>query len=74
MSRLTMILFSLKKGGAGIAANKFLKLFSDKIPNFQVSSITQDAAGLNHFIKRLISLALSKFQYDSNPTKHSLNL
>lgn len=74
MSRLTMILFSLKKGGAGIAANKFLKLFSDKIPNFQVSSITQDTAGLNHFIKRLISLALSKFQYDSNPTKHSLNL
>ena len=25
MSRLTMILFSLKKGGAGIAANKFLR-------------------------------------------------
>ena len=44
MSRLTMILFSLKKGGAGIAANKFLKLFSDIIPNFQVSSITQDTA------------------------------
>ena len=40
MQKLTMILFSLKKGGAGIAANKFIKLFDNNIQNFEVDSIT----------------------------------
>tara|TARA_B100000035_G_scaffold306182_1_gene307932 strand:- start:1511 stop:2770 length:1260 start_codon:yes stop_codon:yes gene_type:complete len=74
MQKLTMILFSLKKGGAGIAANKFIKLFDNNIQNFEVDSITYDESRYKHLIKRLISFGLSKLQYDNNPTKHSLNL
>ena len=49
-----MILFSLKKGGAGIAANKFIKLFDNNIQNFEVDSITYDESRYKHLIKRLI--------------------
>jgi hypothetical protein len=72
--KIEIISFSLKNGGAAIAANKFKKILTVNELNFQVNSITQDTHGIFQFLKRLISYILSKLQFDGNPTKHSLNL
>jgi len=72
--KIEIISFSLKNGGAAIAANKFKKILTANELNFQVNSITQDSHGIFQFLKRLISYILSKLQFDGNPTKHSLNL
>ena len=74
MPKLSMISFSFNKGGAGIAANKFRELLLDNTEDFQVDLISQNTGGTYQFLKRLISLGLSKFQFNNNPTKHSLNL
>ena len=74
MFKISIISFSLTKGGAGIAANRFKKIFSEDIRCNHVGSINQDNAGLIQFFKRLISFVLMKLQFTMNPTKHSLNL
>ena len=74
MLKIEIISFSLKNGGAGIAANKFKSLLRHTSLNLKVNSITQDNSGKYQFFKRLISYGLSKLQLDGNPTKHSLNL
>ena len=74
MLKVEIISFSLKNGGAGIAANKFKNLLSNASLNLKVNSITQDNSGKYQFFKRLISYGLSKLQLDGNLTKHSLNL
>jgi len=66
------ISFSLNKGGAAIAARKFVRL--QNRTNMKHRSINQDGAGKLPYIKRLISYIFSKSQYDDNPIKHSLNL
>ncbi len=73
MHKIVYMAFSFCRGGAGIAANKFFFLAS-KIQAFELVKISQDTAGQFQFIKRLISFALGKFQYDGNPIKHSLNI
>lgn len=74
MSKIIIVSFSFKKGGSGIAANKFRQLLSANGSCFVVDSISQDNADKLHFFKRLISYALVKLQFDGNPVKHSLNL
>ena len=74
MFKISIISFSLTKGGAGIAANRFKKILSENIRCNYVGSINQDNAGLIQFFKRLISFILMKLQFTTNPTKHSLNL
>lgn len=74
MFKAVTICFSLNIGGAGIAANRFKKLLENNATNIEVDSITQDAGGKFQLLKRLISFFLSKFQFDGNPIKHSLNL
>ena len=74
MLKIEIISFSLKDGGAGIAANKFKSLLRNTSLNLKVNSITQDDSGKYQFFKRLISYVLSLLQLDGNPTKHSLNL
>lgn len=70
--RLALYSFSFNRGGAALAANKFGTLAATA--GFQVELINQDNAPKIQFFKRLISLILSKAQYDANPAKHSLNL
>lgn len=65
--------FSFKKGGAAIAAKKFVYII-DRYMDWPSVSISQDGVGIRQFIKRFISYTLSKIQYDGNSTKHSLNL
>ncbi len=74
MLKAITISFSLSTGGAGIAADKFRRILSENSSDYQVDSITQDKAGKAQLFKRLISYGLSKFQFDGNPIKHSLNL
>lgn len=74
MVNIVIISFSLKKGGAAIAASRFAELLSGKAIRFEVDFITQDHAGKSLFFKRLISHGLVKLQFDGNPIKHSLNL
>lgn len=74
MFKIITLSFSLKKGGAGIAASKFNKLLFNEATGFEVGSISQDSAGKFQFFKRLISHALVKLQFDGNPVKHSLSL
>ena len=74
MNMLSIVSFSLSKGGAGIAAKKFKALLVDYKSDFKVNIITQDNAGFYQFFKRLVSYVLNKFQFDGNTTKHSLNL
>lgn len=74
MSKIEIISFSLKNGGAGIAANKFKNLLKNTSLNLEVNSVDQDNSGKYQFFKRLISYGLSKLQLDGNLTKHSLNL
>lgn len=70
---IVFVSFSFKSGGAAIAAKKF-KLIVDKYIGMRSVSISQDCTNKYHFAKRLVSLALSKLQYDGNKVKHSLNL
>ena len=63
MFKAITICFSLKIGGAAIAANRFKKLLENNATNIEVDSITQDAGGKSQFLKRLISFCLSKFQF-----------
>lgn len=65
--------FSFNRGGAGIAAHKFVLLAKNYL-SITVEPLSQDNAGRVQFIKRLISYALAKLQFDGNPIKHSLNL
>lgn len=74
MFKIITLSFSLKKGGASIAAAKFIKLLFDIATKFEVDSISQDSAGKSQFFKRLISYGLGKLQFTGNPVKHSLNL
>ncbi len=74
MTKIVIISFSLKKGGAALAASNFKYILNDLGKQIDIKSITQDDAGFFQLIKRLISFGLSKLQIDSNPTKHSLNL
>ncbi len=71
--KINIISFSFKKGGAAIAAAKFNKLLKVN-GKFIVNSINQDSSSYVQLAKRVISLLLSKLQYDYNPIKHSLNL
>tara|TARA_B100001063_G_C16734692_1_gene541321 strand:+ start:386 stop:1648 length:1263 start_codon:yes stop_codon:yes gene_type:complete len=73
VQKIEIISFSLKSGGAGIAASKFKKLLIKNVLNYEVNSTTQDSSGKYQFFKRLISKLLTKLQFDGNPTKHSLN-
>lgn len=70
---IVFLSFSFKKGGAAIAAKKFRSIMDGYIDRPNIS-ISQDGASKHQFIKRLISYTLSKFQFDGNPIKHSLNL
>ena len=74
MYKVTTISYSLETGGAGIAANNIKKLLDSNKASFKIQSITQDHAGKLQFLKRLISYGVSRFQFDDNPIKHSLNL
>lgn len=73
-NKIIFIAYTLKHGGAGIAANKFMKLLTDGDVYFTSSYVTQDGAGKYQFFKRLISYFLNKLQFTSNPVKHSLNI
>lgn len=74
MFKIIILSFSLEKGGAGIAAARFIKLLFDKASKFEADSISQDSAGKSQFFKRLISYGLVTLQFDGNSIKHSLNL
>ena len=74
MFKISIISFSLTKGGAGIAADRYKKILSENIKCDHVGSINQDNAGLFQFFKRLIAFGLMKLQFTRNPIKHSLNL
>ncbi len=74
MSSLELISFSFNKGGAGIAAGKFLKIVSNEKSAYQVDQINQNNSNIYQYIKRVISYGLNKLQFDGNETKHSLNL
>lgn len=74
MRKIVVVSFSFVKGGAAIAANKFVHLLSLDDSPFSYETICQSKAGYFHFFKRLISFLLSKLQFDKNPIKHSLNL
>jgi glycosyltransferase involved in cell wall biosynthesis len=74
MFKLILVSFSFKRGGAGIAANKFRNLLLSYPSSFPSSILSQDEAGRFQFAKRIVSFALSKLQFDGNPIKHSLNL
>jgi glycosyltransferase involved in cell wall biosynthesis len=67
-----LISFSFLRGGAAIASKKVGLLAQNEL-GLEVDVLSQDNAGRFQFFKRLISYALSKLQYDSNPIKHSLN-
>ncbi|MCE9681667.1 glycosyltransferase [Halomonas alkalisoli] len=71
---VVLISYSFNRGGAGIAASKFKQLLASNFSNYEILSISQDDAGMLHFFKRLVAYAISKFQFDGNPIKHSLNL
>jgi glycosyltransferase involved in cell wall biosynthesis len=73
MLKVDIISFSINTGGAGIAANSFKNLLLNRKSKFDINLITQDKAGKYQFLKRLVSYILNKFQFDGNPTKHSLN-
>ncbi len=73
MPKVIIVSFSLTRGGASIAANRFRRILN-KSSNIDVESINQDNAGLFQLFKRVTSLLLSKLQFDNNPIKHSLNL
>lgn len=73
MPKLIFISYSLAKGGAAIAAYNFLTLAKEMI-GYEVHSVSQDSAGLIHYLKRVVCWILGKLQKDNNPTKHSLNL
>ena len=75
MSDLFFISYSLKRGGAAIAASRLHRVATETVmSNESINSITQDKAGILQFTKRLISFSLNKLQFDGNPIKHSLNL
>ena len=71
--RFFILSFSFCRGGAGFAANKFSNLAG--LLGFEVERISQDSDKGVHFVKRVISWILEKFEWDiDNPAKHSLNL
>lgn len=75
MSGLIFISYSLKQGGAAIAASRLQEVATVAgMTNEGINSLTQDNAGILQFAKRLISFSLNKLQFDGNPIKHSLNL
>ncbi|OUR72758.1 hypothetical protein A9Q78_05980 [Methylophaga sp. 41_12_T18] len=67
--KVSLVSYSFKKGGAALAAAKFKTLLGNNVDTF-----CQLDAGRIQFLKRLVSFALTKFQFDGNPVKHSLNL
>jgi glycosyltransferase involved in cell wall biosynthesis len=71
--KLIFISYSLGKGGAAIAAYNFLTLAKGML-GYEIQSVSQDSAGLIHYLKRVVCWILGKLQKDNNPTKHSLNL
>lgn len=71
---IVIVSFSVKKGGAGIAASRYISLLAKNIIRSKVFLISQDSAGKFQLFKRLISYVLCKLQFDGNPIKHSLNL
>ena len=71
--KLIFISYSLKKGGAAIAAHNFMTL-AERIKGYEVQAVSQDSAGLVQYFKRVICWIIGKLQEDNNPTKHSLNL
>ena len=73
MPKVIIVSFSLTRGGASIAANRFRRILN-KSSDIDVEYINQDNAGLFQLLKRVTSLLLSKLQFDNNPIKHSLNL
>lgn len=70
--KVNIISFSFVRGGAAIAARKFAEILEQH--GFDVQRISQDDAGVFHFILRLISHLLGFLQRRENPIKHSLNL
>ncbi len=70
---IVFVSFSFKKGGAAVAAGKFRSIICRYTDRSSIS-ISQDNFSMCQYIKRIISYAFSKLQYDGNPIKHSLNL
>lgn len=48
-STVKLISFSFKRGGAGIAANKFRNLLTGNPSNFYPSTLSQDGTGIFHY-------------------------
>nr|AXL04826.1 glycosyltransferase [Aeromonas hydrophila] len=71
MKKVNVISFSLSRGGAAIAAKKFIDLLSGVR---YVNIVSQDGADKLQFIKRILSWGLGLLQISRNKTKHSLNL
>lgn len=69
-----IISFSLKKGGASIAALKFKKILLDSKFMFHIHILNQDSFSVFHLVKRIFSFLFLYLQWDGNPIKHSLNL
>lgn len=72
-ANIKFVSFSLRRGGAAIAAAKFYAI-AKSFFDFNVSTFSQECAGRFQFFKRLISFGLQRLQIDKNPIKHSLNL
>lgn len=72
MIKIKFISFSFIIGGAGMAASKFGKLLEDS--HIKVEFISQYNAGFFQFFKRCFSYFLTFFQFNSNLSKHSLNI
>ena len=68
--------FSFIKGGAAIAASRFLSVARKlELPVSNVRAVSQDGeTRYVHFAKRVLSYLLGRLQFDRNPVKHSLNL
>lgn len=71
-----IVSFSFVKGGAAIAAARFLSVARKlDLSVSNVRAISQDGEiRYVHFAKRVLSYILGRLQFDRNPVKHSLNL
>lgn len=70
---IILISFSFNKGGAALAAKKFIDLLINN-SSFDVHSLNVNLTDYGFLLMRLISFGLSKLQLNANPSKHSLNL
>ncbi|MDH2241159.1 glycosyltransferase [Pseudomonas sp. GD03909] len=73
---LVVISFSFLRGGAAIAASRFVSIARDlELTVVNIRCVSQDGGCTYfHWAKRLFSFFVGFLQFDSNRVKHSLNL